>query len=59
MVDQASTRLMSVFAVATVAAKIAVKAPSPATIMAASAAFSKMMCERAIRYTPAVTMVAA
>jgi hypothetical protein len=42
-----------------VAAKIAVTAPTATTVRLATGAAAKMALERATRYTPAVTIVAA
>ena len=58
-VEYASTRLMSVCAMPMVAAKIAVSVPMIATTVIAVGACSKITCDRATMYTPAVTMVAA
>ena len=59
MVEYASTRLISCCTNPMVAANRAVAAPIHATTSSAMGARSKMICERAIMYTPAVTMVAA
>jgi hypothetical protein len=58
-VEYASTRLMSVWAIAIVAANSAVSAPTPATMPIAIGAISSSGCTRTSRYTPAVTIVAA
>ncbi len=58
-VEYASTRLISFCTSAMVAAKIAVKAPIPATHMPATGVNSNSAEDRATMYTPAVTMVAA
>ena len=50
---------MSVCAIPIVAAKIAVSTPMIATTVRALGARSKIRCDRATIYTPAVTMVAA
>ena len=59
MVEYASTRLMSSWASAHVAAKTAVNNPTTATTVSATPETSKTGCMRTTRYTPAVTMVAA
>src|SRR4029077_8962329 len=59
MVEYASTFLMSVCTTATVAAKKAVSAPVMAMTCDASGACMYRPDSRAIRYTPAVTIVAA
>ena len=59
MVEYASTFLMSVCTMPIDAAKIAVSVPIIATAIRASGARLKMGFERAIMYTPAVTIVAA
>src|SRR5664279_1983580 len=58
-VEYASTRLMSFCTRPMVAAKIAVKAPTIATVFIACGASTNNAFERATMYTPAVTMVAA
>ena len=59
MVEYASTRLMSSWAHATVAAKSAVITPTTATRVSTPGVSSRMGLTRTRRYTPAVTMVAA
>src|SRR4051794_4337744 len=59
MVEYASTFLMSVWATAMVAAKNAVSTPTTAMRVATQWAWCRIGLMRHIRYTPAVTMVAA
>src|SRR5690554_8086814 len=59
MVDQARIFLMSVWPIATMAAMRAVSTATQTTVAAAVGALAKMPPVRAMRYTPAVTMVAA
>src|SRR3990172_12959592 len=59
MVEYATTRLMSFWTRAMLAAKIAVTAPMLATTARLRGAALKRGLERATMYTPAVTMVAA
>src|SRR5690348_18141437 len=59
MVEYASTRLMSHCFKAIVAANRAVRAPTPATTTLATGASANSTLQRATRYTPAVTIVAA
>src|SRR6266540_27892 len=59
MVEYASTRLMSHCLSAMVAANRAVSAPVPATTAPEIGARAKSTLQRATRYTPAVTIVAA
>src|SRR5712672_4515470 len=59
MVEDASTRLMSHCLSAIVAANRAVSAPTPATTAPEIGARAKSTLQRATRYTPAVTIVAA
>src|ERR1019366_9495721 len=58
-VEYASTRLMSFCTRPMVAAKIAVRAPTIATVFIAFGASTNNAFDRATMYTPAVTMVAA
>ena len=57
--EYASTRLMSHCFSAIVAANNAVSAPTPATTAPDTGAIANSRLQRATRYTPAVTMVAA
>src|SRR5437867_11665599 len=59
MVEYARTRLMSHCLSAIVAANRAVSAPTPATTAPEMGARAKRTLQRATRYTPAVTIVAA
>ena len=59
IVEYASTFLISVCAMPIVAANNAVSVPMIATTVSAIGARSKITCDRATMYTPAVTMVAA
>src|SRR5215211_1053259 len=59
IVEYAITRLRSVTAIATVAANSSVASPMYAEMSAAVGASTKNGWARAIRYTPAVTIVAA
>src|SRR4029079_18186010 len=59
IVEYASTRLMSNWAIAHVAANNAVTTPTTSTTVSATPEISKSTCERTTRYTPAVTIVAA
>ena len=58
-VEYAMTRLMSICTRATVAAKMAVMAPTTPTTASDGPAAAKSGIERATRYTPEVTIVAA
>ena len=58
-VDQASTRLMSSFAQPMIAPIIRVNAPTATTTVCAARLAEKIGLDRAMRYTPAVTIVAA
>src|SRR5881227_77987 len=58
-VDQASTRLMSSLAQPMIAPIIRVNAPIATTTVCAVALAEKIGLDRAMRYTPAVTIVAA
>src|SRR5438132_13251944 len=58
-VEYAVTRLMSIWTRATVAAKMAVMAPTTPTTASDGPAAAKSGIERATRYTPEVTIVAA
>src|SRR4051794_32867828 len=58
-VDQARTRLMSSFAQPMMQPISRVSAPTPATMLSAVGLVLKIGLDRAIRYTPAVTIVAA